>query len=85
MERAVRAGVGKAVEPWRERYPDVEVVEEVLREHPVRALAEASAHADLIIVGSKRRSGLDLMHLGSVGHGLVHHAHCPVAVVQPRS
>lgn len=84
-ERAVRATVGKAVQPWQERYPDVKVVEELVRDHPVHALAEASAQADLVIVGSRKRSGLDLMNLGSVAHGLVHHANCPVVVVRPRS
>jgi Universal stress protein UspA and related nucleotide-binding proteins len=85
IERAVQAAIGRAVEPWQERYPDVKVVEELVRDHPVHALAKASAQADLVIVGSRRRNGLGLMNLGSVGHGLVHHADCPVLIARPRS
>ncbi|MGC4955904.1 universal stress protein [Actinomadura citrea] len=65
--------------PWRERHPDLKVVEDVVVGHPVQMLARASAEADLIVVGSRGRS----FPLGSVGHGVIHHAHCPVAVVRP--
>lgn len=85
ITQAVRTDVDKAVAPWRERHPHIEVVTVVGRGHPVRALTESSAQADLVIVGSRNRSALGLMHLGSVSHGLVHHAHCPVAVVRARS
>ncbi|MGI8334285.1 universal stress protein [Actinomadura scrupuli] len=85
IAQAVRTDVDKAVAPWRERHPEIEVVTVVGRDHPVRALTESSAQADLVIVGSRNRSALGLMHLGSVSHGLVHHAHCPVAVVRARS
>ncbi|MEU8120413.1 universal stress protein [Spirillospora sp. NPDC049024] len=68
-----------ALAPWRERRPDLKVVEDVVIGHPVEMLAQASADADLVVVGSRGRS----FPLGSVGHGVVHHAHCPVAVVRP--
>lgn len=45
------------------------------------ALLEAGADADLVVVGSAHRSGRTGLHLGPVGHALVHHAPCPVAVV----
>ncbi|MEU4822085.1 universal stress protein [Actinomadura sp. NPDC023710] len=61
------------------RHPDLKVVEDVVVGHPVQMLARASAEADLIVVGSRGRS----FPLGSVGHGVIHHAHCPVAVVRP--
>lgn len=69
-----------ALAPWRGRDPDLKVVEDVVTGHPVQMLAQASAEADLVVVGSRGRS----FPLGSVGHGVVHHAHCPVAVVRPR-
>ncbi|TDB99272.1 universal stress protein [Actinomadura sp. 7K534] len=65
--------------PWRERYQDVKVSEEVFIGHPVDALATASANAGLVVVGSRER----LIPLGSVSHGVLHHARGPVAVVRP--
>lgn len=47
---------------------------------PGRALIEASAKADLVVVGS-RGSGLGALILGSVADQVVHHASCPVVVV----
>lgn len=64
---------------WRKRHPGVEVVEDVVIGHPVEALTLASAKADLVVVGSRGRT----LPLGSVSHGAIHHARCPVAVVRP--
>jgi nucleotide-binding universal stress UspA family protein len=41
--------------------------------------------ADLIIVGTHGRHGLERMVLGSVAEKLVRMAHCPVLVVRPKS
>jgi nucleotide-binding universal stress UspA family protein len=69
---------------WREKYPQVEVRETAVCAHPVEALAEASTTADLLVVGSRGRGAIGSAVLGSVVHGVLHHAHCPVAVVRPR-
>jgi len=71
------------VVPWRERHPDVRIVDEQLCEHPVPLLVKASQSADLVVVGSRGRGGLAAAVLGSVGHGVLHHVTCPVAVVRP--
>ncbi|MFF4986711.1 universal stress protein [Streptosporangium saharense] len=71
--------------PWRERYPRVEVRQAVLFEHPVLALNEASATADLVVVGSRGLGGFGSAVLGSVSHGVLHHAACPVAVVRAKT
>ncbi|MEO3810593.1 universal stress protein [Sphaerisporangium sp. B11E5] len=68
---------------WREKFPQVEVRDTTVCAHPVEALAEASATADLLVVGSRGRGALGSAVLGSVVHGVLHHAHCPVAVVRP--
>ncbi|MFI6603693.1 universal stress protein [Nonomuraea sp. NPDC050536] len=68
---------------WRDAYPDVPVLESVLYGHAVAALCDASARADLVVVGSHGRSKLGSALLGSVSHGVLHHAHSPVAVVGP--
>lgn len=65
----------------REKYPDVEVVHEVVHDRPVRALTGASARADLLVVGTRGRGGFTGLMLGSVSHAMLHHAHCPLAVV----
>jgi len=47
-------------------------------------LAAADAeHADLIVVGSRGRSGVGRYLLGSVSDQIVHRARCPVLVVRP--
>ncbi|QKW37002.1 universal stress protein [Actinomadura sp. NAK00032] len=75
-----RAGIIAAYAPLRERHPLVEVVNDVLIGHPVSILCKVSRAADLLVVGASRhRSGVP--GLGSVGHGVIHHAECPVAVI----
>jgi nucleotide-binding universal stress UspA family protein len=46
------------------------------------ALAEASRNADLVVVGSRGRSGLTAALLGSVSKHVLQHAACPVVVVK---
>ncbi|WP_049658908.1 universal stress protein [Kitasatospora sp. MY 5-36] len=64
----------------RERYPDVEVVEDV-QLGAARALVEASAGAALVVVGRGRRPIEFGPRLGRVAHAVLHHAEAPVAVV----
>jgi nucleotide-binding universal stress UspA family protein len=75
----LREQLAAALAPWRSRHPDAKVAEDVVIGHPVETLALASAGAGLVVVGSRGRS----FPLGSVSHGVIHHARCPVAVVRP--
>ncbi|MFI9604093.1 universal stress protein [Streptomyces sp. NPDC004069] len=50
-----------------------------------RVLVDRSAAADLVIVGVRRREGHFGLQLGRTAHTLLHHAHCPVAVVPQRT
>lgn len=70
-----------AVAPWRAKFPDVGVVEQTPRGHPVGELAGRSHRAVLLVVGSGRPSNGPWP--GPVGHGVIHHADCPVAVIRP--
>ncbi|WP_026401396.1 universal stress protein [Actinomadura rifamycini] len=68
------------VAPWRARHPEVEVIEELPCAQPVAALADAARNARLLVVGAHRHRR-PLPALGAVGHGAVHHAPCPIAVI----
>ncbi|GAA2899080.1 universal stress protein [Streptosporangium fragile] len=72
----------EALAPWRERFPAVKVEETVVCGHPAAVICEASADADLVVVGSRGLGRLGSAVLGSTSHGVLHHAHCPVAVVR---
>ena len=68
---------------WSEKYPDVEVRRRVVRDRPAAELVDLSRTARLVVVGSRGRGGVRGLLLGSVGHALIHHAHCPVLVARP--
>ncbi|MFG1643284.1 universal stress protein [Amycolatopsis sp. NPDC049252] len=67
---------------WQEKYPDVTVRRVVARDHPVRCLLDHSADAQLLVVGSRGLGGFSGMLTGSTSQALIHHATCPLLVVQ---
>lgn len=71
------------VTPWRAKFPDVGVCEQTPRGHAVEELAGRSARATMLVIGSRGMTGRQGLVLGAVGHGVIHHAGCPVAVVRP--
>ncbi|GAA3507639.1 nucleotide-binding universal stress UspA family protein [Streptosporangium album] len=75
------SAVREALKAWLERHPQVETAETTVQSHPVAALCDASAQADLVVVGSRGLGGFGAAVLGSVSRGVLLHAHCPVAVV----
>ncbi|AZQ40888.1 universal stress protein [Streptomyces cyaneochromogenes] len=65
-------------------HPETEVHRRPVEGPAHRVLLEASADADLIVVGALRRHGHFGLQLGRVAHTLLHHSECPVAVVPQR-
>jgi nucleotide-binding universal stress UspA family protein len=66
---------------WREKYPEVDVVETVAAEKPTTALVRAASGARLLVVGRGPVEGPLAVRTGPVTHAAIHHAGCPVAVV----
>lgn len=59
----------------------VQVHTELVQATPVPTLVAATKDAQMIVVGCRGLGALGRGLFGSVSTGLVHHAHCPVAVI----
>ena len=80
LYRGMAARLEDMLAGWREKYPAVETGTEIMHAHPGHLLAQASARADLVVLG--RQPG----HTGGSGadsviHAVLHHARGPVAVI----
>jgi nucleotide-binding universal stress UspA family protein len=74
--------LARLLEPWREKYPEVEVGAEVIHARPRQALAEITASADLVVLGRRRdRLARADSPLGSVTHAVLDHADGPIAII----
>jgi nucleotide-binding universal stress UspA family protein len=74
--------LSEALAGHRERHPGVVVEHRVVHGGTREALIRASRSAQLMVVGARGRGGFTGLLLGSVSQALLHHAHCPVAVVR---
>ncbi|WP_017624274.1 universal stress protein [Nocardiopsis chromatogenes] len=79
--REARRLLSESLAGLREHHPQVEVEESAVPGHPAQVLADASAHSDLLVVGSRGRGGFTGMLLGSVSQSALAHASVPVAIV----
>ena len=71
--------IAEAAVGTRRRMPTIRT--EFVFASPVPALVAESKNARMVVVGCRGTGILDRLTLGSVSTGLIHHAHCPVAVV----
>ncbi|MEG3631420.1 universal stress protein [Streptomyces poriticola] len=65
-----------------QRHADVVVHRRLLRGRVRATLIGESAGVALVVVGARGRGGFTGLLLGSVSQAVLHHAHCPVAVVR---
>lgn len=73
-----------ALRETEREHPEVEVLRRLVEGPTHRVLLDASADADLIVVGALRRHGHFGLQLGRAAHSLLHHSECPVAIVPQR-
>ncbi|MGE0129987.1 MAG: universal stress protein [Blastocatellales bacterium] len=82
--KLARASVDRATEVLRQSGNDFEIISDIVEGSPKKViLDEAEAwEADLIVVGSHGRRGLDRFLLGSVSQAVALHAPCSVEIVR---
>jgi nucleotide-binding universal stress UspA family protein len=83
LEPYEKKALAAALEPWRDRFPEVPVVEHVEMGSAGQVLLSVAGQAQLMVVGRRARRTAVGARIGSVAHGVLHHAGCPVAVVPP--
>ncbi|MFE9452861.1 universal stress protein [Streptomyces sp. NPDC006739] len=81
LEPYERRALAEALKPWRERFPEVPVAEQLELGSAGQVLLSAAGRAQLMVVGRRARRTAVGARIGSVAHGVLHHADCPVAVV----
>ncbi|MGC3001925.1 universal stress protein [Streptomyces sp. G35A] len=81
LEPYEQKALAAALAPWRERYPDVHVIEHVEMGSAGQVLLSVSGTAQLMVVGRRAHRTAVGARIGSVAYGVLHHADCPVAVV----
>ncbi len=79
VRTAVEHAVAEAAEGLGGEQPQVIVT--AINDFPAKALIDASADSDLVVVGNRGGGGFPRLSLGAVASQVVHHAHCPVVVV----
>ncbi|KAB2977386.1 universal stress protein [Streptomyces sp. SS1-1] len=81
QERQAATLLDEALRAPLAAHPDVRVRRATVEGAARTVLVDRSAAADLVILGARRRHGHFGLQMGRVGHRLLHHAECPVAIV----
>ncbi|MQY36603.1 Universal stress protein [Streptomyces sp. RB17] len=81
LARGQAKALAELLRSWRERFPDVEVIEASRCGSTAQILVDASREASLVVVGRRVRTSPLGAHIGHVAHAVLHHVAAPVAVV----
>ncbi|MFE3635359.1 universal stress protein [Streptomyces cellostaticus] len=81
LEPYEKQALADALAPWRERFPEVPVAEHIEMGSAAQVLLSVAGRAQLMVVGRRARRTAVGARIGSVAHGMMYHAGCPVAVV----
>ncbi|MEU8567425.1 universal stress protein [Streptomyces pathocidini] len=81
IEAHERRALAETLRPLREKFPDVPVVEHVELGSATEVLLTAATRARLLAVGRRTEHPALATRLGHVAYAVLHHAHCPIAVV----
>ena len=82
VQESSRVLVAESVAGVAADHPDVRWETYLADGHPARAILRVAQSADLVVVGSRGRGGFTGLLLGSVSQNVLHHAHCPAAIVR---
>ena len=78
---ALGTEIDPQLDPWREKYPSVQVEREYAAGRPDKVLVQRCQEAQLVVVGP-RRHGFEGVMLGAVGSELLRRAACPVLIAR---
>lgn len=81
MTREAQKELSKALRPWHDKYPQVDVADSIRLTSPAKAVVQAAQGAALLVVGRRAHRHGVAPHLGPIAHAALHHGRCPVAVV----
>ncbi|MFG2359011.1 universal stress protein [Streptomyces sp. NPDC048521] len=71
----------EVLRPWRQKFPNVDVIEASRCGSAAQVLVTASRDVCLAVVGRRIRTSPLGAHIGPVAHAVLHHVVAPVAVV----
>jgi nucleotide-binding universal stress UspA family protein len=80
MTRDAQKQLTKALRPWRDKYPQMDVADTIRPARPAKAVVQAAEGAAPLVVGRHEHRRGPAPHLAPVAQAAIHHGRC-VAVV----
>jgi nucleotide-binding universal stress UspA family protein len=81
LTRGQAKALTELLRSWRQKFPDVQVIEASRCGSAAQVLVDTSREASLVVVGRRVRTSPLGAHIGHVTHAVLHHVLAPVAVV----